>query len=71
MKAKNISKGDWIKVGGKPVQVTNVEDGGFWGADEKWVDGVDISYRGGSKRGMLRRKPGEQVTHLAGKRGWW
>jgi len=67
MKARNVSKGDWIKVSGKPVQVTRVEDGGHWGA-AGWVDGLNISYKGGSKSGMLRHAPDTQVTHLAGKR---
>ncbi len=66
MKARNVSKGDWIKIGGKPVKVTKVDAGGFWGLGG-WVDGLDISYKGGSKSGMLRREPDAQVAHLAGK----
>ena len=66
MKARNVSKGDWISVGGKPVQVTKVREGGFWGLSG-WTDGLNISYKGGSKSGMLRRGHDTQVTHLAGK----
>ncbi len=29
MKATNVSKGDWISVGGKPVKVTSVEAGDY------------------------------------------
>jgi len=69
VKARNVSKGDWISIGGKPVKVTSVEAGGFWGLTG-WVgDGMHISYRGGSKSGMLRQREDAQVAHLAGKRG--
>ena len=68
MKARNVSKGDWISVGGKPVQVTKVEAGGYW-SSSGWVNGLNISYEGGSKRGMLRQRHDSQVSHLAGKRG--
>jgi hypothetical protein len=66
MKAKNVRKGDWVKVGGKPVKVTDVEDTGWWTLGG-FVEGVGISYKGGSKSGMLRRGKDSQVTHLAGK----
>src|SRR6266852_3023820 len=48
VKARNVSKGDWITVGGRPVKVTKVQAGGFWGM-AGWVDGVNIEYKGGSK----------------------
>ncbi len=67
MKARNVSKGDWIRVAGKPVKVTKVEAGGYRDDDGCWVDGLNVEYQGGSKSGMLRRGYGEQVTHLAGK----
>ncbi len=66
MKARNVSKGDWISVAGKPVQVTKVEAGGYWSLTG-WVDEEFISYKGGSKSGMLRRHSDTQVSHLAGK----
>jgi len=66
VKARNVSKGDWITVGGRPVKVTKVEPGGFWDLGG-WVDGLNISYEGGSKRGMLRQRHDSQVGHLAGK----
>jgi hypothetical protein len=68
MKAKNIRKGDWVKVSGKPVKVTAVEDTGWWGLGG-FTEGVGISYKGGSKSGILRRRGNSQVTHLAGRRG--
>jgi len=65
VKARNVSKGDWISVAGKPVKVTKAEPGGFWGAFG-WVDdGMHISYEGGSKSGMLRQREDTQVAHLA------
>ena len=72
MKAKNVAKGDWIKVDGKPVKVTGVEDSGWWGPGG-WNDGKAISYKGGSKSGMLRRGGDDQVSHLARPRksSWW
>jgi hypothetical protein len=66
VKARKVSKGDWIKVDGKPVQVTGIEDTGWWGLGG-FVEGVGIKYKGGSKSGMLRRGKDSQVTHLAGK----
>src|SRR5258708_1135547 len=49
------------------VQAKRRADGaGFWGLGG-WVDGLDISYKGGSKSGMRRREPDAQVAHLAGK----
>ena len=66
MKARNVAKGDWISVDGKPVKVTRHQAGGWWG-DSGWISGYNISYKGGSKSGMLRRGGDEQVTHLAGK----
>jgi hypothetical protein len=68
MKARNVSRGDWIKVAGRPVKVTKAEEGGFWGLTG-WTDGVHISYKGGSKSGVLRRGKDTQVSHLAGRRG--
>ena len=69
VKARNVSKGDWISVAGKPVKVTKVEAGGYWDLGG-WVDdGMHISYKGGSKSGMLRRGSDSQIAHLAGKRG--
>ena len=66
MKARNVSKGDWITVGGKPVKVTRVTR--HWGG---WVDDgkIDIEYERGTRSGILRRGADTQVAHLAGKRG--
>jgi hypothetical protein len=68
VKARNVTKGDWITVDGRPVQVTGIKAVRFWAGREK-VTGVGISYKGGSRSGMLRRAPGTQVSHLAGRRG--
>ena len=67
MKARNIAKGNWIKVDGKSVQVTKTERTGWWTLTG-FTEGVGISYKGGSRSGMLRRGPDTQVTHLAGRR---
>lgn len=70
MKARNVSKGDWIKIGGKAVKVEHVEDTSFWGALSYISDGKAIHYKGGSKSGVLRRGADAQVSHLVS-RCWW
>jgi hypothetical protein len=64
VKARNVAKGDWIQVDGKPVQVTAAKRGSKLGRTV-----IEISYKGGSKSGMLRPGPDTQVSHLAGRRG--
>jgi hypothetical protein len=64
VKARNITKGDWLMVDGKPVQVTGIGEGRKLGRPL-----IEISYKGGSRSGMLRRGHDTQVSHLAGRRG--
>ena len=64
MKARNVSKGDWITVGGKPVKVTSAER-----TMRRGRHVVKVSYAAGTRSGMLIREPDAQVAHLAGERG--
>jgi hypothetical protein len=64
VKARNVGIGDLARVDGKTVQVTGLGEGWKLGRAR-----IEISYKGGSRSGMLRPGPDEDVRVVYGQRG--
>ena len=59
-RARDISKGDWVKVDGRPVKVTHIAPGQKLGRKV-----VEISYKHGNRSGMLRPDPDADISMAA------
>jgi hypothetical protein len=64
MKARNASRGDWIKVGGRAVQVTEAEH-----TMRRGRHVVKVSYGRGSRSGILVRGADTGLSRLYGQPG--
>jgi hypothetical protein len=64
MKARDIDVGDLARVNGKTVQVTGLGEGWKLGRAR-----IEISYKGGTRSGMLRPGPDDDVRVVYGQRG--